>query len=80
MLNCAGRGRSSLEIAGFGLADDAVHHLHGFDRVSSRSGFGGEHQRVAAVEDGVGDVGGLGAGGARILRHGFEHLRCGDHR
>jgi len=31
-----------------------------------------------AVVDGVGDVGGLGAGGAWVLDHGFEHLRGSD--
>ena len=69
-----------LQIAGLGFADDAVHHLDRFQRVLPGSGFGGKHQRIAAVENGVGDVGGLGARGARVLRHGFEHLGCGDHR
>ena len=39
---------------------------------------GGEHDGVGAVVDGVGDVGGFGAGGARVVDHGFEHLGGGD--
>ena len=80
MLNCAGLRAKDVRIVGFRFANDAVHHLHGFQRIRARRGFGGEHQRVAAVEDGVGHVGSFGARGTRILRHGFEHLRRGDHR
>ena len=42
------------------------------------AGFAGEHDGGGAVVDGVGDVGGFGAGGPRILDHGFEHLGGGD--
>ena len=63
---------------GFGFLNDAGHHADGFDGVIAGSGFGGEHDGVGAVEDGIGDVGSFGAGGARILGHGLQHLRGGD--
>ena len=66
--------------AAFGFFDDARHHGHGFDGILSGSGLGGKHDGVGTIEDGIGDVGGFRAGGARILSHGFEHLRGGDHR
>ncbi len=40
----------------------------------------GQHDRVGAVEHGVGDVGGLGPGGAGVLDHRLEHLGGHDHR
>ena len=43
-------------------------------------GFSGEHDRVAAVENGVGDVGGLRARGTGIVDHAFQHLGGGDDR
>ena len=61
-----------------GLGDDLGHHGDGFDGILAGGGFGGEHDGVGAVVDGVGDVGGLGAGGARVVDHGLEHLRGGD--
>src|SRR5205814_699794 len=42
------------------------------------AGLAGEHHRVGAVEDGVGDVAGLGAGGAGVLDHRVEHLGGDD--
>ncbi len=48
--------------------------------VLAAGGFGGEHDGVGAVEDGVGDVAGFGARGARVFDHRFEHLRGGDDR
>ena len=44
--------------------DDAGHGLHRDDRVLADARLAGEHDRVGAVEHGVGDVGGLGAGRA----------------
>ena len=61
-----------------GLGDDLGHHGDGFDGIFAGGGFAGEHDGVGAVVDGVGDVGGLGAGGARVLDHGLEHLGGGD--
>ncbi len=61
-----------------GLGDDPGHHGDGFDGVLAGGGLAGEHDGVGAVVDGVGYVGGLGAGGARVLDHGLEHLGGGD--
>ena len=60
------------------MLGDARHHLNRLKRVSSGGGFAGQHQRIGAVEDGVGDVGDFGAGRARITDHRIEHLRRGD--
>jgi len=57
----------------FGLANNFGHHLDRFNGVLAGGGFGGEHDGVGAVVDGVGDVGSLGAGGARVLDHRLEH-------
>ncbi len=43
-------------------------------------GFRRQHDRIGAVEDGVGHVAGLGARGTRIFDHGLEHLGGDDHR
>ncbi len=61
-----------------GLGDDLGHHGDGLDGIFAGGAFGGEHDGVGAVVDGVGDVGGLGASGARVLDHGLEHLGGGD--
>src|SRR6266567_1541810 len=57
-----------------GLGDDLGHHGYGFNGVFAGGGLAGEHDGVGAVVDGVGYVGGLGSGGARVLDHGLEHL------
>ena len=44
------------------------------------AGLPGEHDRVGAVEDRVGDVGGLRAGRPGVLHHRLQHLRGHDHR
>ena len=41
-------------------------------------GLAGQHHRVRAVEHRVGDVGGLGAGGPRVLDHRLQHLGGDD--
>ena len=64
----------------FGGLDDAVHHLHRLDGIAPGGRLGGQHHRVRAIQDGVGHVGGLGPGGARIAHHRFQHLGGGDHR
>ena len=46
----------------------------------SAGGFAGEHDGVGAVENGVGNVTGLGARGARVFDHRLEHLGGDDHR
>ena len=50
------------------------------DRVRADGRLLGEHHRVGAVEDRVGDVGDLGARRARGGDHRVEHLRRGDRR
>ena len=65
-------------VAGFGAANDVVHHRDDFNRVTADGGLGGEHEGVGAVPDGVGDVGGFGAGRSLALDHGFEHLGGDD--
>ncbi len=50
------------------------------DRILPGGRLAREHQGVGAVEDGVGDVGGLGAGGPRVGHHRLEHLGGHDHR
>ena len=63
-----------------GFVHDAGHHGDGFDGILADGGFAGEHHGVGAVVDGVGDVGDLGARGARILDHRLQHLRGRDDR
>src|SRR4051812_1509675 len=64
----------------FGLDDNAGHDFDGLTREFSAGSFARQHERVGAIEDGVGYVAGLGARGARVLDHGFEHLCGGDDR
>ena len=52
---------------------------HGLDRVGADARLGREHHRGGAVDHGVGDVGGLGAGRLGRLDHRLEHLGRGDH-
>jgi hypothetical protein len=63
----------------FGFDDDARHDGNGFAGILAAGGFGGEHDGVGAVENGVGDVAGFGARGARVFDHRLEHLRGGDY-
>lgn len=62
----------------FGGFDDAGHGADGFDGVFADAGFAGEHDGVGAVDDGVGDVGGFGAGGPGVVDHRVEHLGGDD--
>ena len=73
-------GAHVLDVFGgvFGGAGDEGHGADGFDGVFAAGGLAGEHEGVGAVEDGVGDVGEFGAGGARIDDHRVEHLGGGD--
>ncbi len=52
--------------------------MYGAEGEFSDGGFAAEHDGVGAVEDGVGDVADLGAGGACLLDHGLEHLSGDD--
>ena len=62
------------------LAGDLVHRPDCLDRVLADRGLRGQHDRVGAVEDGIGHIRGLGAGGTRRGNHRFQHLGGGDHR
>ena len=70
----------ALQAVLLGGLDDPGHDLDGLDRVLAHAGLAGEHDRVGAVEHRVGAVGGLGAGGARVVDHGLEHLGGHDDR
>ena len=50
------------------------------DGVLPHAGLARQHHRVGAVEHGVGDVGGLGAGGRRAGDHRLQHLGRHDDR
>ena len=61
-----------------GRLRDAGHGLDRKYRILAGSRLAGEHDRAGAVVDRVRDVGGLGAGRARAVDHGFKHLGGGD--
>ena len=65
---------------GFGEGHDAGHGAHHVMRVHANGGFPGQHDRIRAVEDGVGHVGSLGPGGTGIFDHGIQHLGGHNHR
>src|SRR5690606_8154046 len=77
-LGHAVEGVGGLERGLLGGLDDAAHREDRLDGVLADAGLAGEHDGVGALEDGVGDVGGLGAGGARRGDHRFEHLGGDD--
>ena len=62
----------------FGHFGDARHEFDGCNGVVADRGFGGEHNGIRAVADGVVDVSGFGARGVGVVAHGLEHLGCGD--
>ena len=62
----------------FCLLDDPVHHAHRLDRILARGGFGRQHDRIGAVVDGGGDVGGFRACRHGARNHRLKHLRGHD--
>ena len=64
----------------FSLPGDAGHHCHRLNGESPHSGLTGKHHAVGAIEDGVGDIGRLGACRARVNTHRLEHMCGSDHR
>ena len=56
------------------------HGLHRFNREIANRRFVGEHHRIGAIEDRVGNVTHLSPRWTRTRCHGIEHLRCGDDR
>ena len=63
----------------FRLRRNARHRSHGFHRVFTCSGFAGKHERACAVINRICHIRDFGTRGTRVMDHGFEHLRCGNH-
>ena len=64
--------------AALDAAGDAVEDLDALHRVFAHGGLAGEHDGVGLLEDRVGHVRDLGAGGHGILDHALEHVRGDD--
>ncbi len=64
----------------FGMLYYFVHVFDGTNRIFSNRGFAAEHDGVHAVDYGICNIGGFGAGGAEVLNHTFHHLRGNNHR
>ena len=62
----------------FGFDYDAGHHGDRFARIFAARSFSRKHDRIGAIENGIGNVAGFGARGPRVLDHGFQHLRSGN--
>ena len=77
-----GAGEEPLAVGevGLGRPRDPVHHPHRLDRVGADRGLLGEHHRVGAVVDRVGDVGHLGPGRPPRGHHRGQHLGRRDRR
>src|SRR5579864_5194965 len=76
----AAAGLAQVSDIALGFDHDARHDGDRLARILTAGGFGGKHDGVGAVEDCVGDIAGLGARGAGVFDHGFEHLGGGDDR
>src|SRR5437879_3591994 len=74
----AAAARTEVGDVAFGFDYDARHDLNRLARILAAGGFSGEHDRVGAIKDGVGDVAGFGARGTRVFDHRLEHLGGGD--
>ena len=57
-----------------GLGGNLGHGPDGFHGIFAVGGLAAQHEGVRTVVDGIGDVGHLGAGGARVVDHRVEHL------
>ena len=64
----------------FDFLGDTVHGHDRFDRIFARRRFRRQHDRIGAVINGRGDVGGFGARRHRARDHRFQHLGCDDGR
>jgi len=56
------------------------HGAHGLHGVTSQGCLAGQHDRVGAVENGVGDVGRFRPGGPGLVGHALQHLGGDDDR
>mmetsp|Transcript_55601 Transcript_55601/g.97433 ORF Transcript_55601/g.97433 Transcript_55601/m.97433 type:complete len:365 (+) Transcript_55601:196-1290(+) len=64
---------------GLGLDGGVAHHGHGLHRELTVGRLTRQHDHIGAVQDSVGDIGALSAGGARVGDHTLQHLSCGHH-
>ena len=64
----------------FGLLGDIGHSAHRPGRIAADCGFFGQHDRIAAVQHGVGHIGDFGAGGAGRGDHRDQHMGGGNDR
>ena len=64
----------------FGLESDTAHASNGLNRELPHGRLAGKHDGVRSIVDCVGNVVGLGTRRPRVLLHGIEHFRRGDHR
>lgn len=84
-----GRGRAGAQVAQ--LVEDAevgdgnlsqqaglAHHLDSLARVATLGGLTRQHDTVGTVQDGVGNIGNLGTGRARVGGHALQHLSGAD--
>ena len=65
----AAPGQRELSHVALGLDNDARHHGYRLAGIAAAGGFRREHDRIGAIEDGIGHVAGLGTCGARVLDH-----------
>ena len=73
--------RSCRRISGrLDALQDVLHHLDAFERIQAGGGFAGQHHRIGALANGVGDIGNLGARRHRRGDHRFQQMRGDDHR
>ena len=72
--------QDSARVVALNPAGHRVHGGHGFHWEVPHGALIGEHHRVGAIENRVGHITHLGAGGPRAAHHRVEHLGGGDHR
>ena len=56
------------------------HRLHRLQRIFAAGSFAAQHNNIAAVENRVGNVAGLGTSCTVAVNHTFQHLRSRDNR
>ncbi len=81
-LGCGLLGVDHLAVVGIALdaGNNAIHHVHGLDRILAGGGFSRQHHGVGTVVDRVGDIGDLGPGRHRRRHHGIQHVGGDHHR
>src|SRR6185295_7807524 len=66
--------------AAFDAGGDLIEDLDALEGIFADGGFTAQHDCIRLLEDGVGDVGDLGAGGHGRLDHAFQHVGGDDDR